>query len=120
MDIVISQEQARVPVTVVQVKGRINLGSAAQLEQQVRTAIANGARDVLIDLGEVSSLTSVGLRTIQAVHRLLGDQPAQPGGKSDHLKLLNPTAEVRRVLNIAGFDLSIDIFADKQTALQSF
>jgi anti-anti-sigma regulatory factor len=41
-------------------------------------------------------------------------------GKSEHLKLLNPQQEIRRVLEIAGFDSLFDIFEDRDEALAAF
>jgi hypothetical protein len=40
--------------------------------------------------------------------------------KSPFLKLLNPQPDIRRVLNISGFDAYIMVFDDQQTAIDSF
>jgi hypothetical protein len=57
------------------------------------------------------------------LYQLLNDPLPGAGGalrKSPHLKLLNPPPALRRVLQIAGFDVFIDIFDDLQTAIDSF
>jgi hypothetical protein len=37
MEIKITEEQGQVPVTVAEVNGRVNLGSAEELEQKIKT-----------------------------------------------------------------------------------
>ena len=123
MNIRVQYEQGRVPVTVFYVQGQINLGSTAQLEQMARAEFDNGMRNLLIDLSETTSLTSAGLRTLLLLYRLLDDSPTHADGtqrKSSHLKLLNLTPDVRRVLQISGFDNFIDILDDLPTAIASF
>lgn len=123
MKIRVTQEQGQVPVKVFHLQGQLNLGTAATLEQAAQDAHAAGMRDLLIDMSAVSSLTSAGLRAIHAVYRLLSNSPEAPvesGEPSPHLKLLNPSAELRRVLKISGFDLFIEIHDDPQTAIASF
>jgi hypothetical protein len=41
-------------------------------------------------------------------------------GKQVHLKLLNPRAEVKSVLDMVGFTAVFDIFNDQEAAVQSF
>ena len=132
MDIVTLQEQGRVPVTVFQVKGRINLGNAEQLQTQAQEAFEAGTRNLLIDLTEVPSMTSAGLRAIIHIYHLLGGGPSRESGeairqapasgslKSPHLKLLNPAPHVRRVLQIAGFGMFVEIYENMQDAIASF
>ena len=61
MDIIVCQEQARVPVTIFHLKDRINLGNVEQLIQKAQEAFANGARDLLIDLTNVPPSPAPGL-----------------------------------------------------------
>ena len=125
MDIIVSQAQGRVPVTVLRINERVNLGNATALEETARIAFQNGMRDLVIDLTDVPSITSAGLRAIQVVNKLLGAEPAltQPAGeslKSRHLKLVNPSPYVLRVLQMAGFDTFLDIHDSVQDAIDSF
>jgi anti-anti-sigma factor len=124
MEIVLSQEQGRVPVTVFRVTGRVNLATAEPLQDKARETIQAGARDVLLDLSGVDSLTSAGLRAIHQIYQLLhvDSATAQSVGaaKSPHLKLLNPSPAVRGVLRIAGFDMFLEIHDDLKTAVASF
>jgi len=123
MPITVSQQHARVPVTILHVHGQVNLGNAHELEQAGRAALDHGARHVLLDLSQVSSLTSAGLRAVHTLYRLLGSPTSDPGGvpaKSPYLKVLNPSPDIRRVLSLAGFEAFIDIHDDLAQALASF
>jgi anti-anti-sigma factor len=123
MNIRVSQEQGRVPVTVFRLDGRVNLGNADELERMAQQAHADGMRDLIIDLEEVTSLTSAGMRVLHSIYRLLGVDASERSThiqKSRHLKLVNPSPYVRRVLEIAGYDLFLDIYGDLQEAVASF
>ena len=123
MNIRVAHEQGRVPVTVFYVQGQINMGSTPQLEQTARAEYDNGMRDLLIDFSETTSLTSAGLRTLAVLYRLLEDPSSGASGsrrKSAHLKLLNLPPDLRRVIQISGFDGFIEIYDDLPTAVASF
>jgi len=124
MEISVTQESARVTVTVFKVSGMINLGTAGQLEDEAKEYYEGEMRNLLIDLSEVNSLSSAGLRALLVIAKMLGVGAYGAGagaeGKSAHLKLLNPTQEIRRVLEIAGFDSLFDIFEDRDEALAAF
>jgi anti-anti-sigma factor len=118
MNIDIVEEQARVPVTIFRLADRINLGNAEELEDKAREVFAQGTRYLLIDLTKVPSMTSAGLRSLQAIYKLFEQGSSskhkeaagkQAAGKSAHMKLLNPNVELRRVLELVGFDVYIDI-----------
>ena len=124
MKISITQESARVTVTVFTVSGMINLGTVGELEDEAREYYEGGMRNLLIDLSEVVSLTSAGLRALLGISKMLEDEEgggeAGGVGKSEHLKLLNPKPQIRGVLNIASFDSLFDIFEDREKALAAF
>ena len=132
MDIIVSQMQGRVPVTVLRINERVNLGNATALEETARIAFQHGMRDLVIDLTDVPSITSAGLRAIQVINKLLGVGPEEPSPaeaptppareslKSRHLKLVNPSPYVLRVLQTAGFDTFLDIHDNVQDAVASF
>jgi anti-anti-sigma factor len=122
--VTVAQAGGRVPVTVFHLQDRVNLGNVGELEQAAREAYGRGVRDLLIDLTDVPSITSAGLRGIVSIYKLLlGDAPgASPGGpqKSAHLRLLNPTPYVRDVLNMAGLTDYIEIYENLEEAVASF
>jgi anti-anti-sigma factor len=126
MEIKMSEEAGRVPVTLMEVNGRINLGSAGELEGKAREAHAAGARDLILDLSGSPSVTSAGLSAILAIYKLynnVGPAASASGAESPktrHLVLLNPTPEVHKVIKIAGFDRYLEIYTDRKEAVDSF
>jgi anti-anti-sigma factor len=119
MEITISQEQGRVPVTVFHIDGRINLGNANELQAKGEEVYRHGTRNLIINLTEVESITSAGLRAILTIHKLLSGGTDQTP-KSKHLKLVNPTPQVLRVLKTSGFASFLEIFENLPDAVGSF
>ena len=132
MDIFVSQAQGRVPVTVMHLAGRINLGNASEIEQKAREIYQEGSRYLVIDLSQVESLTSAGLRVLHIIYKLYRDAtPAEMGEgaldasdassiKSPYIKLAGPSTDIRRVLKIAGFELFLEIYDTVDEAVASF
>ncbi len=115
--IAVSQAQGRVPVTVLELQGRVNLGNTAELEQAAREAFVAGGRDMVIDLSKAPSLTSAGIRAILVIRKMLTNSGMDKAG---HLKLVSPTSYVRDVLEVAGLLEHIEIFASLDEAVDSF
>jgi anti-anti-sigma factor len=119
-----SQALGRVPVTILHVRDRVNLGNVAELEKTAGDAYASGARDVVLDLAASPALTSVALRAILSIYKQLhGDGPPErPDSprKSIHFKIANASPQVREVLTIAGLADYIDIFDSLPDAVASF
>lgn len=130
LNITTSEVQGRVPITILHVDGRINLGNTDVLERAAKEAYIRGGRYFLLDLNHVSSLTSAGLRSIHWIYTMLSELPesvepvqsASPSqkSKSPHLKLFTTSPHVLKVLNVAGFDLYIDTYQDLNKAIASF
>jgi anti-anti-sigma factor len=132
MEITVTQEQGRVPVTILHVRGDVNSATADEFQAQAQQAYDDGARDMLIDLSEVSLLSSAGLRVLHRIFNMLrsespdeSDEVVHKGltdgtFKSPHLKLLNPNQNVSQVLRMAGFDMFLDIYVDPNQAIASF
>lgn len=110
----ISQVQGRVPVTIFRLQDRVNLGNFAELEDTAKEAYDNGTRDMVIDLGQTVSLTSIGIRAIVIIHKLLSTD----GGK--HLKIANPMPYIREMLDISGVTQYIEIYNTVDEAVASF
>ena len=62
MNIVVSQEQGSVPVTVFQLEGELGAGSYEQLQDQAQEAFDEGTRNLLLDLTDVTFISSAGFR----------------------------------------------------------
>ena len=136
LNITTSEVQGRVPVMILHVDVRINLSNTDVLERAAKEAYVRGGRYFLLDLNNVSSLTSAGLRSIHWIYTMLSELPASgepaqsaqsapsvsPGqkSKSPHIKLFTTSPHILKVLNIAGFDLYIDTYRDLNDAIASF
>lgn len=115
MDLVkISQAQGRVPVTVFHLQDRVNLGNFTELEEAAKEAYNNGTRNLVLDLGQTVSLTSIGIRAIVIIHKMLSTD----GQK--HLKLANPMPYIREVLDIAGVTQYVEMYNSVDEAVASF
>lgn len=110
----ISQAQGRVPVTVFQLQDRVNLGNFAELEEAAQEAYDNGTRNMVMDLGQTVSLTSIGIRAIVIIHKIL----SADGGK--HLKIANPMPYIREMLDISGVTQYIEVYNTVDEAVASF
>ena len=126
LNITISRATGRVPVTILHLDGRINLGTAEQLIAEAEKAIRAGTRYLLLDLAQVYSMSSAGLRALTYIAKSLrfaaaaDESRVQSSARSPYLKLLKPAPEVLRVLQIAGYDLFVDILEDEGQAVASF
>lgn len=110
-----SQAQGRVPVTVFQLQDRVNLGNYAELEQTAKDAYDNGTRDLVIDLSKTPSLTSIGVRALVVIHRMLSMNT-----ETKHLKLAGPMPYIREMLQISGVTEYIEIYDTVDEAVASF
>jgi anti-anti-sigma factor len=115
MDLVkITNVEGRVPITVFQLQDRVNLGNFSELEQTAKDAYEAGMRDLVIDLSQTPSLTSIGIRAIVVIHRLLS------ADKGKHLKLAGAIVPIREMLGIAGITQFIEIYDSVDEAVASF
>ena len=131
MEIEVTQEQGRVPVTLLHVTGSVDGGSYQLFQTRAQEEIERGAHDMLLDLTQVPYMSSAGLRAVNAIFQRLHSDDAGGmsaarqaiGGskaKSPHFKLLNPTPRVLQVLSMAGYDMFLEIYHDPKEAVASF
>ena len=110
----ISHIQGHTPVTIFHLQDRVNLGNFEELEALAREAYSYGVRDLVIDLSQTPSMTSIGIRAIIVIHRMLSQDHGQ------HLKLASATPEISEMLEIAGVTQHIEIFPNVEDAVKSF
>ena len=134
MEIKTATENGRVPITVVQVSGNIDSSSYEAFQSSVNEVIDNGARFILLDLTQAEYISSAGFRAfnnifnkLRALHpdTNLSDEDMRKGinagtYKSPHLKLLGLSDNAKTTFELAGFDMFIETFTDKKTAVASF
>ncbi|MFN8454288.1 MAG: STAS domain-containing protein [Anaerolineae bacterium] len=132
LQITISEQQGRVPVTVFHLNGDIDANSFELLEAQARQSYQAGARNLLLDLTKVGYISSAGLSTLHVIFTMLRGNTEQESDeamkkglrngafKSPHLKLLNPSSLVLETLGMMGFDMFLEIHHNLKEALASF
>ena len=134
MEIKVSTESARVPVTVLHVDGNIDSSTYEQFQSTAKKLIDEGARYILVDLSHAPFVSSAGLRALHTLFNELrtrnpeanlSDDQIKKGisagtYKSPHLKLLNLSPETRTAFETSGFDMYIDTFTDRNAAIASF
>lgn len=119
-DLRISSEsiQADVPVTVFHLRGWLDAQSEEQLLEAARTAYDGGSRYLLVDMSELDTLTSAGMRALQKVYQIF--TPKEDRSRMAHLKLCNAPPQIYNVLGITGFLQNIPMYESRDAALQSF
>ncbi|MGB8980579.1 MAG: STAS domain-containing protein [Anaerolineales bacterium] len=134
MEIKVSTERGRVPITVLQVDGSIDSSNSEEFLSTAKKLIAQGAHFILVDLARTPFVTSSGLRALHAIsnelrarnpNANLTDEEMKKGiaagtYKSPHLKLVNLSPQTKTAFETSGFDMYIDTFTDMQSALASF
>jgi anti-sigma B factor antagonist len=99
-------------VTLVQVQGRIDSMNANQLGEALSGEISNGKNQLVLDLAGVDYMSSAGLREI--VNAL---KKVKPNGD---VRIAQPTARVREVLDMAGLSTILQIFDSQTDAVASY
>jgi len=134
MEIKVSTEQGRVPVTVIHVDGNIDSGTYSKFQAAADELVKGGTRYVLVDLAHAPFVSSAGLRAfnnlfnqLRALHpdTNLSEEQMRKGinagtYKSPHLKLLNLSDATKVAFETAGFDMYIETFTDLTKAVASF
>ena len=110
--------QASVPVTVFHIRGWLDAQSEEELLAAARITYDSGARYLLIDLRELDTLTSAGMRALQKVYQIF--TPKEDHFKVAHLKLCNAPPQIYHLLGITGFLQNIPMYESMDAALQSF
>src|ERR1700678_1411001 len=101
-------------VTIVDLSGKITLGEGGvTLREEVRKLLANGSKEIVLNLAEVNYIDSSGLGELVSAYTAVKNA----GGE---LKLINLTSKVRDLLVITKLVTVFDVKDDEATAVSSF
>jgi anti-anti-sigma factor len=119
-DLKISSEhlQADVPVTVFRLRGWLDAQSESQLLDTARAVHDGGSEYLLIDMADLHTLTSAGMRALQKVYQIF--TPKEDHFKIAHLKLCSAPPQIYNVLGITGFLQNIPMYESEEAALETF
>jgi anti-sigma B factor antagonist len=107
-------EKAAGGVRLLDLRGRITLGEETEaLRSKVKQLIEEGRRRIILDLGEVTYIDSVGLSTLVASYTSVRKE----GGD---LKLLHLPKGVHQLLQITRLCTVFETYDDLEAARQSF
>jgi anti-anti-sigma regulatory factor len=134
----IENVQARVPVTIAHLTGELDASSYKSLIDKADELYAGGTRDLLLDLSQLTFMSSTGLVALHSTALVMRGEKL-PDGESgwdtfhaiardveagsapeEHLKILSPQTRVKKTLEISGFSQIISIFEDQDEALASY
>jgi anti-anti-sigma regulatory factor len=133
MDIIITEQQGRVPVTVLAPQGNLDGSNYQELIETGQRLYAEGKRAFLIDMSQIGFMSSAGLVALHNLSRLLKGEQVSEGwdalhdidrseGKGFHptLKLLSPQPKIQRVLDLSGFAEFVQVFSDLDEAIAAY
>ena len=132
LEITSTTENAHVPVTIVNVQGEVDASNYQIFQSQTEALIANGAQYLLLNLAEVTYISSAGLRAIHNLFNKLRDihkdanddelRKKMSAGiyKSPYLKIANLTSRVKEAFELGGFETYIEVYSDISSAIKSF
>jgi len=113
--IVISKKQGRIPVTVFHLQERVHLGNFSELEDTAQKAYKDGTRDLVIDLSHTDTMTSIGLRALVVIHKILAQE-----GNGKHLKIAGATTVMREIMQVTGISHFMEVYDTVDEAVASF
>jgi anti-anti-sigma factor len=108
----LAEEQLDGNITKVTLRGRIDAVGASAIDLRMNL-IAGKAKWVLLDLEQVTYISSLGLRSILVPARTIS-------GKGGKLVLFRPSSSVAEVFEISGIHSIIPIHRDLDAALAEF
>jgi anti-anti-sigma regulatory factor len=131
MEIEISVEQVNDSIALMKIKGEINASNFTQVVDKARAAYNNPARNLIIDLSEVPSISSTGQVAIHKIALIYSgaQQEVEENKNPDfthnsnarkYVKLLNPQPAVDEALQKAGLKLFFKVYKDLDSAVKSF
>ena len=101
-------------VTIIELKGKITIGAGdLQMREAIHAALAEGARKLVVDMSQVSTIDSSG------VGELVGcfTTATHKGAK---MKLMNLPAKISDVLTVTQLITVFDVYPTEAEAIASF
>ena len=135
MEINVTQENGKVPVSVVHIKGDLDASSYLDLVNTAQKLYNAVVRSLLLDLSDLAFISSAGLASLHIILKMFRDEKANPEngwdthkdidreldkGVQHHVKLLDPSPEVGNLLDTIGFKQFFEVYTDLDEAVSSF
>jgi anti-anti-sigma regulatory factor len=136
MEITVAKAQGRVPVTILRLAGSLDGSTYEDLINAGIEVEAAGTTDLLLDMRQLTFMSSAGVVALQMLLRLMGGESTPKGGGIDlyrtivptgggatglaHLRLLGPTPDILRVLEVIGMLDFFHVYDEETEAVWSF
>jgi len=136
MTITLEQAKNNSQVSILGIEGDLDASNYQEVIDTARQARDLGAKFLLINMSEMSFMSSSGLVALHSVALLMrGEVPPDPeygweafrsidrdrdSGTQERVKLVNPSPRVDRSLETTGMKEYFEIHADLDTAISSF
>ncbi len=138
MNITVNKVEKQTPITILRLEGELDASNYESLITKTQELYAEGTRNLLLDLGNLTFVSSSGLVSLHSMALIMRGEPldeSQEGwrafhaisqdldkasGQEEHFKLLKPQPLVKKVLDTAGFTKVMPVFDDEETAVASF
>src|SRR5688572_14362933 len=101
-------------VTILDLKGKITIGSGdLELRNAVHDAVNGGAKNILVNLSEVTTIDSSGVGELVSSYTTVTNRGAR-------LRLVNLPAKVQDVLTVTQLITVFDVYDTEDEAVRSF
>jgi anti-anti-sigma factor len=132
----VDQAQGNAPVTILAIQGDLDGNNYKDFIELAKSAQQEGTKNILIDMSELIFMSSAGLVSLLNVAKMMrGEASPDPengwdalhdidrdrdSGIQEHVKLLNPSHKVLKILDISGMKQYFEIFTERESAIASF
>jgi anti-sigma B factor antagonist len=106
-------ETEREGIAILHMKGRLTVGEASSIRDNVNAALASGHKNVIFDLGGVYYIDSTGLGSMVICYTTI----KKNGGA---LKLVNPNKRNIELLLLTKLHTIFEVYSQEQDAVNSF
>ena len=141
MRITTTRIEQPVSLVILHLDGTLDGSNYQTLINKARQLFLSGTRDLILDLEKLVFISSAGLGAIHQVALIFQgkSRPAsgetwaayrwaayrnlereQISARQQHIKLLSPTRDVRKLIDLIGFDSRFEIYTNLEEALESF
>ena len=135
MTITLEQAKGKIEIMVLSIHGDLDASNYQEAINTAKQAIEQGAQYLLVDMSNITFMSSSGLVALHSIARLMsGDNPPDSehgwqafhaldqdldGGLQERVKLINPPPKVDNSLEITGMKHFFEIHDDIETAIAS-
>lgn len=136
MQITFSNHEGRVPVIVMHLTGDLDASNYTDVILKAQGAYDEGARNIVIDLSKVPYISSAGLMSLHTLALIFAGNAIHTSGQGrpsfrsldlnrdqkvkEHVRLVAPQPAVEQVLDTVGLRDFLSVYADVESAVQSF